>query len=45
MPNDIPQEQLDRIQPRVDQFLVAFRQLELAIPLDACSALTYQVER
>src|SRR5437763_560624 len=42
MASEIPQEQLQRIRPLVDQFLSAFQNLELTIPLDTESALTYR---
>ncbi len=44
MQNEITQEQLENIKPMVDRFLAPFRQLELAIPLDAESALTYELQ-
>ncbi len=44
MQNEITQEQLEKIKPLVDRFLAPFRQLELAIPLDVESALTYELQ-
>ncbi len=44
MLNEITQEQLEKIKPMVDRFLAPFRQLELAIPLDVESALTYELQ-
>ena len=44
MQNEIPQAQLDQVQPLVDRFLSAFHQLELTIPLETESAVIYQLE-
>jgi hypothetical protein len=44
MPEEIPQEQLERIRPMLDRFLSAFQKLEVAIPLETDSALTYRLE-
>ena len=44
MQNEMTQEQLEKIKPLVDRFLAPFRQLELAIPLDVESALTYELQ-
>jgi len=41
---DIPQDQLDRIQPMVDRVLSPFRQLETTLPLELESALNYTLE-
>jgi hypothetical protein len=44
MAEDIPQEQLERIRPMVDRFLSAFKKVELTIPLETDSALTYRFD-
>ncbi len=41
---DIPPEQLERIQPLVDQLLTLLRRQALTLPPDADSALIYQPE-
>ncbi len=44
MQTEITQEQLEKIKPMVDRFLAPFRELELAIPLDVESALSYELQ-
>jgi hypothetical protein len=44
MQTEIPQDQLERIQPLVDRFLTPFHELELAIPLAAESAADYVLQ-
>ena len=44
MPLDIPQEQLDRIQPVVDELSSGVRRLSAELPLDAESALLFTPE-
>jgi len=41
---DIPHEQLERIQPLVDQLLAQVRRQALSLPPDADSALVYELK-
>jgi len=41
---DIPPEQLERIQPLVDQLLTQLRRQARTLPLDAESALIYELK-
>ena len=41
MPLDIPQEQMDRIQPIVDELSAGLRRLTAELPFDAESAVVF----